>query len=128
MFNKISKLGGELLIPTLEEYIKGEIKSIQQNNSKSSYVGMLSKKDGHIDWKKTAIEIERFIRAMNPWPGAFGTITNYELKITNKLIKIIEVDNTILKINKYKLGELFLYNNKLAVQCVKDALIIKKSN
>ncbi|OGF25920.1 methionyl-tRNA formyltransferase [Candidatus Falkowbacteria bacterium RIFOXYB2_FULL_34_18] len=126
LFGKISQLGGKLLIPTLKKYIQGEIKSVPQNNSRASYVGMLSKKDGHIDWTKSAIEIERFVRAMNPWPSAYAQIKNEKSKVKSQLVKIIGVDNNIIKINKYKPGELFLHNNELAIQCGTNSLNIKK--
>jgi len=126
LFDKVSNLGGEFIIPTLEKYIQGEIKPTPQDNSKASYVGMLSKKDGQIDWNKSAEKIERFIRAMNPWPGAFSKLKNTEPTIKEKMIKIIEVKNDPIEINKHKIGELFLHNNNLAIQCATNALIINK--
>jgi methionyl-tRNA formyltransferase len=119
LYAKLSELGASILTSTLKKYIAGEIKPQPQDNSSASYVGLLKKEDGKIDWKKSAEEIEKHIRAMNPWPSAFA-------KIKNKNLKIIEAENNILKINKHKIGELFLDNNKLAIQCGQDALIIKK--
>jgi methionyl-tRNA formyltransferase len=124
LFEKLAQLGAKILIPTLKKYIDGQIKPIAQNNLKASYVGLLKKEDGKIDWKKTASELGRFIRAMNPWPSAFTEfrIKNLELRI----IKVLEVEYEPLKINRYKIGEIFLHNGKIAVQCGKDALVIKK--
>ncbi len=119
LYDKLSKLGAETLIPIILKYISGEIKLEPQNDKKASYVGMLNKRDGEINWSKPADEIERFIKAMYAWPGAWT-------KIENKKIKILEVNNKILTINNYKNGELFLYNNVLAIQCGKNALVIKK--
>ena len=120
---KISDLGAELLIPTLKNYIFGKIKPQKQTEAQASYVKKLTKQDGHINWQKPAKEIERFIRAMTPWPGAFGElkIKNYELRI-----KILLAESKPVEINKYKPGTLFEYNNRLAIQCGKDALIINK--
>lgn len=122
LYAKLSDLGAKTLIPALKKYINKEITSISQDNAKSSYAKQLKKEDGKIEWQKSAGEIEKFVRAMHPWPGAFSTITNKE----KKKIKIIETENRILSINKYKIGEIFLDNNELAVQCGQDALIVKK--
>lgn len=128
LYAKLSELGAEILAPALKKYIAEEIKPQAQNNAQASYVGLLKKQDGKIDWKKTAEEIEKFMRAMSPWPCAYAKIKNKKSKIKNIFLtlKIIEAENEPLKINKYKIGELFLYENKLAVQCGTDALIIKK--
>ena len=130
LYGKLSKLGAEILAPTIKEYISGKIAPREQDNSIASYIGLLKKEDGKIDWKKTAAELEKFIRAMNPWPGAFASlkIKNQKSKIKNnyQILKVIEVKSQPLKINNYKAGEIFLHNNELAVQCGHDSLIVKK--
>jgi methionyl-tRNA formyltransferase len=134
LYDKLSLLGGEILIPVLKKYIAGEIKPEKQDDLKANYIGLLKKEDGKINWKTSAEEIERFVRAMNPWPNGWSQliINNEKLKIgmqdTGKqmLVKILEVEHNALSINKYKVGEIFLEDKKLAVQCGKDALIIKK--
>jgi methionyl-tRNA formyltransferase len=52
-----------------------------QDHSKATYAPPLKKEDGHIDWKKEAKEIDRQIRAFNPWPGAFTRLDHQLLKI-----------------------------------------------
>jgi len=122
VYDKISKLGAEILIPTLKSYANQEIKEIEQDDSKSSYVGLLKKNDGKMDFSKTATELERFVRAMTPWPGAFKQIEDEESKIKN--IRILKVQHKPIEINTHKPGDLFVYNNKLCLQCKKDALIL----
>jgi methionyl-tRNA formyltransferase len=138
LYEKLSLLGAKILPVAVKKYIAGEIKPIPQNNAKASYVKQLKKQDGLIDWSKSAVEIERFIRAMAPWPSAFSKIQSSppeaghpwaeKLKVKSEIknLKITEIEHQPLKINEYKIGEVFLHNNKLAVQCGKDALIIKK--
>lgn len=122
LYDKLFKLGANVLPDILFDYIQGKINPIPQDNSLASYVPQLTKEDGRIDWKKSAIEIERMVRALNPWPGTFIqlTINNYELRI-----KILKVNNKILHIKNFKPGDFFIYKNELAVQCREDALIIK---
>jgi methionyl-tRNA formyltransferase len=121
LYEKLANLGAEILPEVLKSYISGNLKPVAQDNKNASYTKELKKEDGKIDWQKNAEEIEKFIRAMDPWPGAFCQlrINNYELRI-----KILKIEKEILNINKYKPGKFFIHENKLAVQCGKDALII----
>ena len=123
LYTKLADLGAESLIMTLKSYIAGELRPIEQDSSSSNLVKELKKEDGRIDWEKPAVEIERFIRAMSPWPNAFASF-----KIKNKIskIKIIETELQVLNINNFEAGNFFLYKNKLAAQCGQNALIIKR--
>jgi methionyl-tRNA formyltransferase len=130
LYERLSRISAEILPEVLKKYIEGKIKPVEQDGAKASYVGLIKKEDGRVNWNKPAEEIERLIRAMNVWPCAYAMIDDRRQKTDDRkekqILKIIEVDHKPLKINKYKIGELFLDNNKLAVQCGKDALIIKK--
>lgn len=126
VYEKISKLGAEILIPTLRKYINNEIKPNEQNDSASSYVGLLKKSDGEINWSKTAIEIERFIRAMNPWPGAFAFAQSKTENSKSKKIIIISTKPEIFNFDKFKPGDFFAHNGDLLVQCGKDSLMIDR--
>jgi len=68
---QLAKLGAELLLETLPKWIKGEITPIPQEDSQATYSKILKKDDGRINWRKPAEEIERMIRAFNPWPGTW---------------------------------------------------------
>lgn len=119
LYNQLSELGGKLLIPTLKQYLQGEIKPQAQDNNQASYVKRLTKSDGLIDWQIPALDIERFIRAMTPWPGAWTWCKG-------KQVKILQVQQKPIPINIHKVGKTFMYNNGLAIQCGQDALIIEK--
>ncbi|HAM88602.1 MAG: Methionyl-tRNA formyltransferase [Candidatus Falkowbacteria bacterium GW2011_GWC2_38_22] len=121
LFEKLSILGADILIPTIKDYIDNKIQAIPQDDSKSSYVGMLKKEDGHINWNQPADKIERFIRAMHSWPGAFF---NYQLRIKNYELKIIKTSNIFLNTNNHKPGEIFTYNKKLFIMCRDKAIEI----
>jgi methionyl-tRNA formyltransferase len=68
---KLSSLGGRLLIETVERMKAGALSPLPQNHSKATYAPSLKKEDGRIDWKRPAEEIDLKVRAFNPWPGAF---------------------------------------------------------
>ncbi|WKZ29240.1 MAG: methionyl-tRNA formyltransferase [Patescibacteria group bacterium] len=69
--HKLSELGADIIAPTLKAYFAGALSPQAQDNAKASYSGILTREDGRIDWSKSAVEIERFVRAMQPWPEAF---------------------------------------------------------
>lgn len=117
--DKLSALGAELLIPTINDWIADKIKPVAQDNSQASYVGLVGKQDGLVDWQRKAVYLERFVRAMSPWPGAWTWLKGRQ-------VKIIEVNQKILPLDSYKPGKLFVYNNNLAVQCGEQALVIEK--
>ncbi len=121
LYRRLSYLAPRVLLPAAIDYIEGKIKPKPQDESRASYVSILKKEDGQINWRKSAIFLERFIRAMHPWPGAFCFIGKERLRL-----KIIKVSSQNLKINKYRTGEMFLYKKKLAVQCSQNALIIER--
>jgi len=125
LHDKLANLGAKILPDTIKNYINGKIKPKPQDNEKASYAPTLKKEDGKIDWQKKAEEIERMTRAFYPWPG---TWTNWQSGKTclHRQVKIISVSPAPLKINSYKIGQTFLHNGKLAVQCGQNALIIKK--
>lgn len=61
--------------------MNGRIPSTPQDDALSTYAPMISKADGRLDWHKTSAELDRHIRAMTPWPGAFTTWEGQLLKV-----------------------------------------------
>ena len=119
--DQLSSLGAQSLVPTIIDFIGGKIEPQAQDENQASYVKILKKEDGKMDWTKTAAEIERLIRAYSPWPGSCTKI-----EATGDNLKIIAVSHEILKINKYKIGEIFLIDKKPFIRCGQDALAVLK--
>jgi len=125
---ELAGLGAKLLIKTIPKWIEGKIEPTPQDESKATYTKILRKTDGKIDWKKSAIDIERQIRAFEIFPGSFclwpNPKNNRELKI-----KILKASVSLQK-NHGPFGikgKTFLApDNKIAVQTGKDFLIIEK--
>jgi len=118
---KLSEVGADLLIKTLSQWLARKIKPASQDESQATYTKIIKKENGLINWRKTAIKIERQIRAFTPWPGAFT-----KLKIKKLNLKIIKADVSEKNAQK-KIGEVFLTKNeKLAVQTAQGCLIIEK--
>lgn len=85
LHDELAVMGAELLMETIPKLEAGTLEPIPQDHARSTYAPMISKKDGEIDFTKEPAEIERLIRAFDPWPGAF---TSYK----GKLLKIWEAD------------------------------------
>jgi len=81
LYDKLKQEGAELLMQTLEGLQNGSIMARKQGETTTEYAKMLKKEMGLIDWNKDAIEIERLIRGLNPWPSAFTHFNGKTLKI-----------------------------------------------
>ena len=81
LYNKMAKLGGELLVKALPMIEQGTLTPIKQDDSASSYASMLRKEMGNIDWTMPAEKIERLVRGLNSWPGAYTFMNGKMLKI-----------------------------------------------
>ncbi len=81
LHDKLMVAGGELILETLKKLEDGTIIGTKQDDSLSCYAKMLDKKLGDIDFSKSAEEIERLIRGLNPWPSAYTRINGKNLKI-----------------------------------------------
>ena len=81
LFDRLSDVGAHLLVKTLEGLEAGTITPVKQDDSESTYVKMLHKSFGKMDFNKSAAELERLIRGLNPWPSAFTYIDGKMLKI-----------------------------------------------
>ena len=81
VFRALSTLGADLLIDTLPRWIAGEIQPQQQDDTLATYAAMLKKEAGKLDFTRDVNELERLIRAFNPWPGAYMEFDGAILKV-----------------------------------------------
>lgn len=80
LHDRLASIGGSLLLKTLDMLEKGNLTPLPQNKDEATYAGLISKKDGKIDFKKSPEEIERLIRGFDPWPGAFCSMGGATVK------------------------------------------------
>ena len=81
VFEKLSTLGADLLIETLPDYLSGKLKPTPQPEEGVTYAPMLKKEEGQLDFTQDVNELERRVRAFNPWPGAFLDFDGASLKV-----------------------------------------------
>jgi methionyl-tRNA formyltransferase len=78
---RLSYVGAELLAETLPAYVAGELEPRPQAGDKATFADQLNKQDGQLDWSRTAVELDRKIRAFTPWPGTFTFWEGKRLKV-----------------------------------------------
>ena len=81
LYNKMAALGGKLLVQALPMIEQGTLTPIKQDDAASCYAPMLRKEMGNIDWTMPAVQIERLVRGLNSWPGAYTFMNGKMLKI-----------------------------------------------
>jgi methionyl-tRNA formyltransferase len=81
LHDRLSLIGAQTLIDTLDQLQRGTLTRTPQDPEEATYASILKKQDGEIDWSLPADQIERLIRGMTPWPGAFTFSDGMRLKI-----------------------------------------------
>lgn len=81
LHDRLAELGAEMMDRCLDKILANEITAVPQEDNASTYAPMIKKEEGRIDWQQSAAEIDRRVRAMSPWPGAFTTWEGKNLKI-----------------------------------------------
>ena len=78
---KLSLIGARLLQEVLVGWVRGEITPQPQNEGEATYSALISKESGEIDWHLPAEQIERRVRAYQPWPGCYTRWQGKQLRI-----------------------------------------------
>jgi methionyl-tRNA formyltransferase len=116
VFESLSTLGADLLIETLPDYLSGRLEPVPQPEEGVTYAPMLKKEEGQLDFSQDVHELERRVRAFNPWPGAF-----------------IDFDGTILKVHRARVeagsapvGERLVFQGQPGVGASGGILILEE--
>ena len=81
LYSKLAVLGAQALINTLEKMRSGTAVGIAQDSTQSSYADKIAKQESLIDWSASVTEIERRVRAFNPFPAAYSLVNGQRIKI-----------------------------------------------
>ncbi len=141
LFDKLADLGGELLIEAMRQIEDGTANRIPQEHEKATYVKVIDKQMGRIDFNQPAVKLERLIRGLNPWPSAFTRLDDKNLKLwkteveSDTSIKEHGVDNPKQDIDRETIGtdktavpgEVIQVNNdSISVMTGEGILVIKE--
>lgn len=98
LHDKLAVAGAKLAVQTLRELEAGTLHPEKQGESPTPYAKMLNKKMGNIDWNQPAVEIERLVRGLNSWPGAYTFQNGKVMKIWKAGVKSEDTGNTKEKV------------------------------
>ncbi|WP_300675128.1 methionyl-tRNA formyltransferase [Desulfoluna sp.] len=85
LHDRLSVLGGELIVKTLPGLLDGSVVPVPQDNEAATHAAMLTKAEGEIDWNVSAHIIDCRLRGMTPWPGAYTFMDGKRLRIHKTL-------------------------------------------
>lgn len=116
MFEKLSYLGRDLLLETIEKLVNNEITPIKQNEEDATFAYNISKEEELIDFTKEAKDVFNHIRALNPNPVAYMLLGEEKVKVYDSVV-------TNLKHN-YECGKIYLgEKSKVLVACGNNTVI-----
>jgi methionyl-tRNA formyltransferase len=90
LHERLSNIGANLIVHTISKI--SDIGDIQQSKQGTTYAQKILKNETLIDWRQPAIEIDRVIRAMSPWPGAWFYVNGERLKLLGSYTRNIKAD------------------------------------
>ncbi|MGB3725661.1 MAG: methionyl-tRNA formyltransferase [Glaciecola sp.] len=79
LYSKLADLGPKALLNALDNF--DTISPVKQNDEQATYAAKLSKQEAYLDWQLSATQLERNIRAFNPWPVAWFTYNEKPVKV-----------------------------------------------
>ena len=83
---RLAGLGAGLLLRTLDGVFDGSVHEVVQDNALATVTKKIRKHHGLIDWTRSAVELERRVRAMTPWPSAYSFLNGRRLLIDAVLV------------------------------------------
>ncbi len=81
LHDDLAAMGASLIVRALDGLATGAIRPVPQPAEGATYAAKLTREDGLIDWSKPAVEIERQIRALVPWPGCYFMLGDEPVKL-----------------------------------------------
>ncbi len=81
LHDALAAMGARLIVPAIEGVAAGALVGKPQPDTDVSYAAKLSREAGRLDWSRPAVELERLVRALDPWPGAWCLADGERLKV-----------------------------------------------
>ncbi len=87
LFDRLAAAGAELCVQTIPSIADGTAVYMPQDEAAATKVGQISKKDGQMDFTRTAVQLRDQVRALNPWPSAYTTLNGKTLKLWSAAVR-----------------------------------------
>jgi methionyl-tRNA formyltransferase len=79
--DKLAALGGKMIVDALHRMKHGQLEAVVQPEQGVNYAAKISKEEAALDFSQSAVELDRKIRAFNPFPGAHGSVNGVVVKL-----------------------------------------------
>ena len=110
LHDMLAAMGARLIVDALERLDEGTLTPVPQPEEGVTYAHKLAKDEGHLDWRLPAVELERKVRALNPWPGVWFDLGSERVKVLDAVLAPLDgAPGTVL-------------DDQLTVACGKYAL------
>jgi methionyl-tRNA formyltransferase len=90
LFDQLAELGAELVVEAIARLAKGDLPDMPQPEDGVTYAAKLDRAEGAIDWSLPAADLDRRVRALNPWPGTTFTLRSERIKLLEATIAVGE--------------------------------------
>jgi methionyl-tRNA formyltransferase len=114
--DRFLEVGGQMLLEVLPSILNGQLQPTEQDDSQASYDRLITKADGLIDWHKSAVQLEREVRAFAGWPGSRTVLGGLDVTIT--AAQVVE--------RQLKPGQVLVDNKQLLVGTDQNSLAIMR--
>ncbi|MBI4673880.1 MAG: methionyl-tRNA formyltransferase [Chloroflexi bacterium] len=100
---KLARVGAQLVRDALPDYLEGKLAPIPQDSARATVTALVAKEDGLINWSEPCVDLERMVRAYQPWPTAYTYYHGEQFKILRASVSnqvTPELPGTVLRIGK----------------------------
>lgn len=129
LHDRLMELGGPTLLEAMDMIEDGTAAPVPQNNDEATYVSVLKKSMGELDFNNPAEYLERLIRGLIPWPGAFTFVNGKMLKLWKTCVSDETMDEDLQTVPGrlfVREGELFIETSEKSLQILELQLEGKK--
>ena len=81
LHDRLAELGAAAVVAAIPQLAAGELAGEVQDDALATYAHKLNKDEARLDWSRPALELERLVRAFNPWPICHTTLADAALKV-----------------------------------------------
>lgn len=120
LYDRLMELGGPTLLDAMDMIENGTAKPVPQNNDEATYVTVLKKSMGELDFNNSAEYLERLIRGLIPWPGAFTFVNGKMLKLWKTVVSGVLMNEGEAGVP----GRLFVRDDELFIETSEGSLQI----
>ncbi|MFW5913544.1 MAG: methionyl-tRNA formyltransferase, partial [Bacillota bacterium] len=119
LFDKLSLLGRDLLMETLDDYLEGKIEPVPQNDEEATYAYAIRREEEALDPNAPADALERKVRAFHPAPNTY-------LEVEGKRLKVLKADAD-MSVDEGRPGDVLKPSKEgPRIRCKEGALVLRE--